>query len=77
MTEKEKFKLIERTCKHDAYQKIWIYARGFLKSEPERGSGCWYAREKMNGHAEWLKEQPYRYLYTTQDFVPNEDYNGE
>jgi hypothetical protein len=74
LTEAEKFRLIERTCKYDANLDVWMWERGGNKSfVAVRGSAAWYAREKMLGHLGWLREQPYRYAYV-EGFVKNDGY---
>lgn len=69
LTEKEKNKLIERTAKHSAYQAVYRWSKTKIAQEPY-GSGLWYAKIKMEGHAQWLKEQPWKYDYATSTFVP-------
>lgn len=71
LTEKEKNKLIERTAKHDANQAVYLWCKGGKKDfAPVYGDGAWYAKTKMEGHASWLKEQPYKYDYATSTFIP-------
>lgn len=69
MTRQEENKLIERTCKHDAYQAAYGW-RKHLKNEPiEYGSTLWYLKQKIDGHSKWLEEQPYQYEYSTSTFI--------
>lgn len=70
MTDEEKFKLIERTAKHDAYQRVVFWARNQADAY---GDALWFAKEKVEGHRVWLAEQPFRYTYTG-GFVPTDGY---
>lgn len=74
MTEQEKNKLIERTCKYDAYQAIVSWGK---RIDPEaHGNTLWYAKEKMNGHKEFLQKHAYRYAYG-EGFIKNDGYYGK
>jgi hypothetical protein len=73
MSEKEKNKLIERTCKYDAYQAAFLWGKHAAKEGEDHGSVLWYLIEKMNGHKEWLAKQEYRYAYG-EGFIKNDGY---
>lgn len=74
MTEQEKNKLIERTCKYDAYQMVYMWVRvGEENFIPEHGSAAWYAKEKMDGHKTFLRDHEYRYDYRN-GFILNDGY---
>ena len=77
MTEQEKNKLIERTCKFDAYQAVWLWAKGgAVDFNPEYGDAAWYAKEKMNGHLQFLKEHKFRYSYVDGLILNDGHYSG-
>ena len=68
--DKKANKLIERTAKHDAYEAVYMWARGGNKEfKPVYGDAAWYAKEKMEGHASWLAQQKYEYEFSTSTFV--------
>lgn len=72
MTREEENKLIERTCKHDAYQSVWLWAKGGKPDVDKKDdplSVAWYAKEKMENHALWLAEQEYKYEYAPSGIV--------
>jgi hypothetical protein len=60
-------KIVERTCKRDAYLQVsyWSKSKG-----TEYGSPYWYAREKAKGHQEFLMEVGFEYDYLTQSLKP-------
>lgn len=78
MTEVEKIKLIERTCKRDAYQSVYLWIKGGAADfTPTHGDAAWYAKEKMDSHNHWLAEQPYQYRYVDGFVCKRCDGTGE
>lgn len=74
MTRAEENKLIERTCKFDAYQSVWLWsACGSNAEQPDPNAARWYAHEKMMGHLEFLRKHEYRYCYL-EGFIKNDGY---
>lgn len=74
MTREEENKLIERTCKFDAYQAVWLWsACGSNAKQPDPNGARWYACEKMMGHVEFLRKHEYRYCYL-EGFIKNDGY---
>lgn len=74
MTREEENKLIERTCKFDAYTAVWLWgACGTNGKQPDPTSTRWYAQEKMLGHLEFLRKHEFRYAYV-EGFIKNDGY---
>lgn len=67
-------KLIERTCKYDAYEACFFWGRGVDMNE--KGNTLWYAKEKKEGHREFLREHKFRYVYSS-GFILNDGYYNE
>ncbi len=60
-------KIVERTCKRDAYQRAFSWANS---PSATREDILWWLKQKIDGHNEFLAEQPLRYEYTTQSLEP-------
>lgn len=71
LSRKDKNKLIERTCKMDAYRSVILWGESMVKNEVEttaHGNSLWYARQKYEGHYKFVTEHTHVYDYATSTF---------
>lgn len=62
-TEREQRKLIERTCKRDAYMDMLQWAGIALDQSVEPNNALWFAMEKYKNHQKFCDEHTHYYDY--------------